>query len=219
MLVCLLVCSFGLLACSLACLFACLLACSCVRLFVRSFVRLFVCFLFVLFLCVFVFFFLCLFNSSFVCDIVQLASGSRPIELFLGNFEHVRKKKSLPLVELRLPRYVDKAFQKFAHAEPTQPQTISFKFLAQQQTCDTILVDSWTGTCTICVNLDYVEPELTTSKCLSHSETLSRHKDNVRQPPLQLVERRLPRFTGFSEVVFAKNNSHHFNDLLQHLKH
>ena len=61
-------------------------------------------------------------------------------------------KTALPLVELRLPQYVDTASQNFAHAEPNQPQRrpSNSEALAQQHTCDKILGGSWTGTRTIC---------------------------------------------------------------------
>ena len=64
--------------------------------------------------------------------------------LLLGVFKHAHAKTALPLVELRLPRSVDNASQKFDHAEPNQAQRYA-EALAQQQTCDKIPVDSWTG--------------------------------------------------------------------------
>ena len=56
--------------------------------------------------------------------IVQLASGSRPIGplRLLGAFKTCTHEPALPLVELRLPRYVGQSLSEIVHAEPNQPQ-------------------------------------------------------------------------------------------------
>ena len=88
--------------------------------------------------------------------IVQLAIGSRPSSSSSSARSQMPARScSATCGALRLPRYVDKTSQKFAHAEPNKRQRLllNSEALAQQQTCDKIFVDSCTGTCIICAQI------------------------------------------------------------------